>query len=384
MSTTTLKILPAPAKAVNSPPPRRAIVIKLFYFFSAALVVAVVGLNYYHPAAVVGLEILTDKLQFQPDSAKIILEAVPVSLLGLRGWEAFSIQVEEAFWPVGCQPAAPPPAAEQMIGPTELLFTPNPGPDAQFFFLGAKLQITDLRVVGAGEIGLWPRSSQAQNQFNLEIRGGQQQLQIQMLSHILHIQTQEYQIKARETGQNLALLQGCLEFRPRADDREARISGSGPRALISYDVLGLDPVNENLLALPMGVERLSFYEAEKGTNGDAAGVVEAECVAFNAGDKTKPEWQGQLVRMQKDDLRHFELLKVRAAHPGRLLVALRGKTGKFRAGLGKTLENQLPSALSHLEAQLGLLTVVLIQMIILFFTLKERIKGWILLNVMSN
>jgi hypothetical protein len=280
--------------------------------------------------------------------------------------------VEEAFWPVACR-AAEPLAEAQKIGPTDLLFTPNPGPDAQLSFLGSKLQITDLTVTGAYEIRLWPRCSQSHNELNLEIRGGQSQLWLEMLSDTVRIQTQEYQVKARDVGQIVALTQDCLGFRPRADARSALISGSGSWALIFYNLRDLDPVNDDLLELPMRVEAVNCYDAEKGADGNAY-EVEAECVALNVGDKAKPEWRDRRVRIRKNDLSHFELLKVRTLRPGRLHVALRGETGSFHAGVGKKLENQTPSALSHLEAKIGLLLAVLLELGILFLTLKDRLS----------
>jgi hypothetical protein len=87
-----------------------------------------------------------------------------------------------------------------------------------------------------------------------------------------------------------------------------------------------------------------------------------------------PELQG-LVHIRQNDLSGFELRKLRALHPGRLNATLRGVTGSFYAGVGKKLENQTPSALSHLEAKIGLLIGVLAQIFILYVTLRERIRA---------
>jgi hypothetical protein len=348
---------------------------KAFYFLTGIVVVAAIALNFYHPPAVVDLEIVTEKLAFRPamtqSSSRLLLKAKPVSLLGFRGLEAFSVQVEKAFWPAECGPAMAL-AGVQEIGPTDLLFTPNPGPDAQLVFLSSKLQISDLTVTGANEIALWPRG-QSHHKFNFEISGGQTQLRLEMLSDTIRVQTQEYQLQARHAAQAIAPWHDCLGFRPRADARNAAITGSGSRVLIFYDLLNLDPVNEDLLELPMRVEQVNFYDTQHATNGNAT-ASEVECVLFSVDGKKMPELQG-LVHIRQNDLSGFELRKLRALHPGRLNATLRGVTGSFYAGVGKKLENQTPSALSHLEAKIGLLIGVLAQIFILYVTLRERIRA---------
>ncbi len=369
-----LKNPPAPAKALVKSS-QRLVLMTAFYFLTSIMVVAALVLHFYHPPAVVDLEIATEKLAFRPAMAQSpsqpLLKAAPVSLLGFRGLDAFSIQVEKAFWPIECGPAMPL-AGVQEIGSTDLLFTPNPGPDDQLVFLSSRLQISDLTVTGANEIALWPRG-QLHHKFNLEVSGGQTQLQLEMLSDTIRVQTQEYQLQARHADQTIALSHDCLGFRPRADARNAAINGCDSRALIFYDLLNLDPVNEDLLQLPIRVKQVNFYDTQQATNGNAM-ASEVECVIFSVDGKKIPELQG-LVHIRQNDLSGFELRKVRALSPGRLNIALRGQTSTFYAGVGRELENQTPSALSQLEVKIGLLIGVLAQIFILYVTLRERIRA---------
>jgi len=360
-----------------APKLRRGLVsLQALYFLAGALVIAALTLYFYHPAETVDLVISAAQVRFRPNFSAVseptLIGAVPISFLGIRGFEAFQLPFVEAFWPDGCKTPIHQEFV-QAVEPGRLFAMPRSPAEAPLIFDCSELAITVLMPARGAEIELGLRSDESQSQIRLKFSGGQPNLTIAMLSDTIRVWGQDYRLWAEQAGRYRALPSGnaWIGFRPDPEERIISIADGEAESLIFYDIRDLKPETDDLLKTPFRVEQIDFNGANIRLE-NAVSLAAGECISAIIGDKKMEAWSGLTIHIQKQDLDDFALRQVRALQPGRLQVALRGETGRFRAGVSAKVENRIPSALDSLGARLGLLIGVLLWILNLFFKLRER------------
>lgn len=348
-----------------------ATLVWILRILTGMIIIAIIILYFYHPVCSVDVVMLTEKLIFLPEKIQpvILIEHVPINLLGLQGF-SFNFIAQKVISLIQ-------EAGEGSIGLKRLFFTPM-NQDARITFLYSRLQIIELKANGDYKFKLWLRDSNSFNQINMEICGGETQVQIALLDDTIQVQSEEYNIKIGQEGNTFELTaKDCYRFRflPDPYERNLLISSDSAKSLIFYDldISNFDPSNEDLLQLPLTVKHIDFINMRSNVNDDS-NMLSAKFVSLNIGEETKLWSKEGMIFINKQDLRGFELRKVRASLAGQLEIALHGNTGIFRAGSGQKTRNQIPSAISYLQAQLGLIIGLLFWIINLYFSLMNRLK----------
>lgn len=357
---------------------RSLVSMRNFLLINVILFWGIVLVTLYHPQRIINLVVLTDKISFQPDidesEGLMLLRSVPVSLAGFQNFEMSQLSIQSAWWPDFDMYRDGHVSVR--IGPGKISCTPSDSQQAQLLFRDSRIKMSELKILGSGEIRLSLRSSETQNQILMKIRGLQPQLRMELLSDTIRVHLRNYAFNANHGKQQFKLTQNYdadIGILAASEEMMAKLDGDSWESLMFYDMQEFSPEHDDLLEVPVPTSRITFFDRRLGADRQSS-LTFTNCISLGVGDQKKDGLHDRGIFIKKQDLSNFTITRLRANKPGKLHISLRGKTGIFRAGLDESVVNQVPTALATSKGKIALLFLILTGLTNFHLTFRSKRK----------